>query len=227
MQGERPDLIVLSDAVPIARGFERAVYQDPHDPDRLIKVLVPDAAQVQGGRIRAVFARSFSGYRRFLLRQEYREYLHVSLQDLSGASRLPITHMYGFVLTDIGLGCATQKVAGPDGGAAGTWRELIDAGQVGPDQIAAMTDFARRMMQFNVRASDLTAKNVVLGHRTFHGVPGPYEAVLVDGFGDTHAIPIRSLSRRANRAALHKRMDRLGRRAGLMWDRNTRAFTAT
>ncbi|WP_296417198.1 YrbL family protein [Pseudooctadecabacter sp.] len=217
-------VIRLTGLVPVARGYERVVYVDPTDPDRVIKVLVPDADQGKGGRMRRAFARTFAGYRTYLIRKEYLEYLRLALCDPSGQAHLPITHMFGFVQTDIGLGCSSQFVRDPSGAPAPTWASLCKGNDIAHDHRAAMTDFARRMLDMNVRASDLRARNIVLGHRGLQGEPGPLEAVLVDGFGDTHVIPIRSWSRWANTQALHRRFVRLAKGGGLTWSRSDRTF---
>ncbi len=54
---------------------------------------------------------------------------------------------------------------------------------------------------------------------------GPRECVLVDGFGDIHAIPLRSLSDWTNRLGLDDSCARLARNAKLDWDKTSRLFT--
>jgi len=205
----------LSGETPFAMGGERAVYLDPTNPERLIKVLLPKTAQNKGNLTRSFFTRFASdGHRMFLLKQEYREYLRVILQHMDGGIHLPIAHMYGFVETDLGMGCATERVHGLGSEPARNWK-AITSGDVTDRDVDVLSDFCRRMLQFGVRASDFKSSNVVLGHRTVFGEVGPYEAVLIDGYGDTHLVPVRSWSAVANRNALRKRIQRLGAKAGL------------
>ena len=53
---------------------------------------------------------------------------------------------------------------------------------------------------------------------------GPRECVLVDGFGDIHAIPVRSLGGWANRMGLDDSCRRLAKNTGLIWDGKERQF---
>jgi len=214
----------LSGQTPFAMGGERAVYLDPTNPERLIKVLLPKTAQNKGNLTRSLFTRFASdGHRMFLLRQEYREYLRVILQHMDGGIHLPIAHMYGFVETDLGMGCATQRVHGSGSEPARNWKRIASR-DVTERDVDALSDFCRRMIQYGVRSSDLTSSNVVLGHRTIFGEVGPYEAVLIDGYGDTHLVPVRSWSTVVNRNALRKRIQRLGAKAGLTWDTEKQSF---
>ena len=214
----------LSGETPFAMGGERAVYLDPTNPERLIKVLLPKTAQNKGGLTRSFFTRfANDGHRRFLLKQEYREYLRVVLQHMDGGIHLPIAHMYGFVETDLGMGCATQCVHGVGSKPARNWKTIASE-DVTQRDVDALSDFCRRMLECGVRSSDLTSSNVVLGHRTVFGEVGPYEAVLIDGYGDTHLVPVRSWSGVANRNALRKRIQRLGAKAGLTWNVEKKRF---
>jgi len=106
---------------------------------------------------------------------------------------------------------------------ARNWK-TIAGGDVTQRDVDALSDFCRRMLQFGVRSSDLTSSNVVLGHRTVFGEVGPYEAVLIDGYGDTHLVPVRTWSTVANQSALRKRIQRLGVKAGLTWDIEKQSF---
>lgn len=219
-------VIKLSDLTPLARGGERAVYLDPTNPERLIKVLLPKTDQNKGGLTRSFFTRfANDGHRMFLLRQEYQEYLRIVLQHMDGGVHLPMAHMYGFVETDLGMGCATQRVHGANLDPAQSWKAMARKDMITEREIVALSDFCKRMLEFGVRSSDLTPSNVVLGHRTVGGTMGPYEAVLIDGYGDTHLIPVRTWSTKANRNALVKRFRRIGAKAGLTWDADTQAFT--
>ena len=71
------------------------------------------------------------------------------------------------------------------------------------------------MLELNVRASDVTASNIVFGRKITNNKKG---AFLVDGFGDIHAIPIRSMSKKANQIALEKSFHRLAKKTNLGWN---------
>lgn len=217
-------MITLKGTERIARGGEREVYAHPNNSGLLLKVLVEDGETGRGGPARAFFSRHFAGYRKRLLQREYEEYLRLSLCHLDRTTPLPIAHMFGFVATDLGQACLTESVRMPDGTLGRSWRSIAGAGQVTSRDVAALQAMGRDLLALCVRCSDLTASNVVLGHRTFADGQGDYEAVLVDGFGDTHAVPVRTWSQAANRFAIHKRMERMGRAAGVTWDRATMSY---
>lgn len=218
----------LSNQTLFARGGRRAVYLDPRTAERLIKVLLPDAVQSKGGLARSFFVRFAPQlHRNYLLQQEYREYLRIILMNLDGGVHLPMSHLFGFVETDLGIGFVVERVRCKDMKPAPTWRSIASDGTVEQRDIDALSDFCRRMLMYGVRASDLTASNVVLGYREFEGKSGPYEAVLIDGYGDTHMVPVRTWSKAANRFALTKRFRRLGAMAGLIWESENQKFVTT
>lgn len=218
-------VLTLSNQTCFAKGGERAIYLDPRNAERLIKVLLPSSVQNKGGPVRSIFTRFTPNFHRsFLLRQENQEYLRLMLKNLDGKNHLPLAHLYGFVETDLGLGFVTQRIHGENMGTAPTWRAKAKAGEVEQRDIDALSDFCRRMLRYGVRSSDLTASNVVLGYRTTDGVIGPYEAVLIDGFGDTHVIPVRTWSKRVNKISLIKRFNRLGAKTGVVWNSESKKF---
>ncbi|WP_281984176.1 YrbL family protein [Thalassorhabdomicrobium marinisediminis] len=219
------DVIVLAGSTPLARGFEREVHAHPTEPDRLLKVLVPAEHQGGGGRARRFFAARGPKFRDFLIAREYREYARAALSLPQIGARLPITHMFGFQDTDLGLACVTERVSDEAGALAPTLDALSRGGALSDDQIAALTDFAQRLLRYDIRCSDLTRKNIALGYRAGPTRRGPFEAVLVDGFGDTHAIAVRTVSRRVNAASVHRKLGRIAEKSGLVWDTTGEVFT--
>ena len=70
----------------------------------------------------------------------------------------------------------------------------------------------------------MNPNNFVFGQRDNGTGPGPEECGLVDGFGDIHAIPVRSMARWSNRMGLDDSCKRLAHNAGLRWDPKARQF---
>jgi len=131
--------------------------------------------------------------------------------------------MYGFVATSIGLGCLTDAVV--DGDVLGeTLRAKLKNGPLPKDDLALLNDTITRIYSYDIRAGDMTARNFVFGQRDLGGGLGPRECVLVDGFGDIHAIPYRSWGRRLNKIALDDSCSRLARAKGLAWQPHIRQF---
>jgi len=213
----------LDGQTPIAAGSQREIYRHPTDGGKLIKVLL-DMPETAGRSCLAVWAeRNIPHFADMWVRQEYREYLRMILRNRPPDLHAPITHMYGFVATSRGLGCVTDAVLDGDG-LGETLYSKVQIGPLPQDDLALLNDTVARIYRYDIRAGDMTARNFVFGQRDLGGGPGPRECVLVDGFGDIHAIPYRSWGRRLNGIGLDDSFKRLGRRKGLVWQPHTRQF---
>ena len=216
--------LVLDGADMVAAGLQREVFVHPLDRTKLIKVLkVP---QNQGGRsaFTVITEKWFPSVRIRAIRKEYAEYLRLMLANQQPDFRPPISHMYGFVSTNRGLGCVTEKVSGRDGAMGETLKEIINQNRLSEHHVRLLNRTLDQLYHCNVRASDLTATNLAFGQRDNGTGPGPEECVLVDGFGDIHAIPVRSMARWSNRMGLDDSCKRLARNTGLHWDPKARQF---
>jgi len=131
--------------------------------------------------------------------------------------------MYGFATTQRGLACLTDAVL-VDDALGPTLGQLVKRNALTESDLALFNDTITRLYRYDVRAGDMTPSNFTFGHRNLAGEPGGRECVLVDGFGDIHAIPIRSMSRWTNRLGMDDNCKRLAQRTGLRWMRDTRTF---
>ncbi len=209
----------------VASGVQRAVYLHPTDRTKLIKVLKNAATMPRRQNFNGVMDRWFPSTRLRQIRKEYAEYQRVMLDHPEPEFRAPMSHMFGFVTTNIGLGCLTERVMQPNGGLGETLSEKIKAGTFSDAHLALLNDTVARLFDYNIRASDMNPSNFVFGQRDNGLGPGPEECVLVDGFGDIHAIPVRSMAKWSNRMGLHDSCKRLARNTGLAWNRATRQFS--
>jgi hypothetical protein len=206
-----------------ATGTQRKVYLHPRDPTRLVKVLRNQPRTTGRSKLATFTETRFKWLRFRWTRKEYQEYLRLMLGGWGPDLHPPIAHMYGFVMTSRGLGCLSDAVL-EDGALGPTLRAKTADGTLAATDLALFNDTIRRLYLYDVRASDMTARNFVFGHRTYGGTPGPRECVLVDGFGDIHAIPIRSWGRVFNRLGLDDSCKRLAKSTGLIWTPKTRTF---
>ena len=214
----------LSTDLLLASGTQREIYRHPTDPDKLVKVLRKMPLTKGRARLATLTERYFPRIRKRWARKEYQEYLRLMLGPWSGPIHPPITHMYGFVQTSLGLACLSDAV--PDGKDLGeTLKAKTTDKTLSTSDLALLNDTIERFYRYDIRAGDMTARNFVFGHRRIGGVPGPRECVLVDGFGDIHAIPIRSWGRFFNRFGLDDSCKRLAQRTGLTWNATNRQFT--
>lgn len=118
---------------------------------------------------------------------------------------VPIARMIGVVETDLGLGLVCEKVVGADGGLAPTLAAIYERDGFTPDLDAALAVFLEGLLQANAIVGDMHAWNIVYGSDS-RGGP---RLVMIDGFGEKHAIPLSSMSRAINRyrtRRLYRRM---------------------
>jgi len=212
-------LITLTDADYIASGVERDVYRHPNDPAKILKVMRGQ----EGGNTRLTFrdisTRLFPNVRLRLIRKEHAEYIRLRLRypDLA----LPIAYQYGFAQTDKGLATVSEGVWGADGNIGQTLRQRIKAKSFDEADLVAINTLIAQFFDLGIRAGDMKPHNLVFGQRD-----GTYQCVLVDGLGDIHALPVRSLGDWANRIGLDDSCKIIAQRTGLTWDRKTRQFAA-
>ena len=217
--------LVLKAEDQVASGVQRAVFLHPHDDTKVVKVLKRAEDMPARRNFNGRMDRLFPSTRLRQIRKEYQEYLRVMLAHQDPDFQLPITHMFGFTNTSLGLGCISERVMEADGTLGETLGQKAKNGSLSDADIACINDALSRMYRFNIRASDLNAKNFVIGHRHSNGNLGARECVLVDGFGDIHAIPMRSFSKWTNRIGLDDSCARLARNMKLYWDADTRQIT--
>ncbi len=126
---------------------------------------------------------------------------------------LPIPRKFGFVETDLGSASIVERIhdgAGVIGPNLATMRET---GAFGAEHIPLLNDFARRLLDWKVRTTDMNMLNVSFGVRA-----GRPQFVLVDGIGDNFAVPIRTWSERAMKWGHSKSFARIARHLGIGWN---------
>lgn len=217
--------LALSGTDLVATGVQRAVYLHPLDRTKLIKVLRPAALLPTRRNFNGVMDRLLPSTRLRQIQKEYREYLRVMLRNPGPDFHMPIAHMFGFTPTTEGLGCVTERVMQPGGQIGDTLAAKIRAGDLSQKHVDLLNDTIRRIYAHDIRASDMNPENFVFGHRDNGTGPGEEECVLVDGFGDIHAIPVRSMARWSNRLGLNDSCKRLARNTGLHWQPKTQSFS--
>ena len=217
--------ITLNPAARLAEGVERQIFAHPDDPTLLVKVLKtrPTASytRLTFGQITQRF---FPTTRWRPIAKQMAEYARLQLtyqHDPTFVS--PVSHLYGFVQTNLGLACLTERITDAAGQNAPTLKDSLASHTFTADDLAALNAFVADLYRIGVRAGDLNAGNFVYGFRHTHPADTP-QWVLVDGFGDFHAIPIRSASRWTNRLGLDDCFHRMKNDIPLTWDRRQRRF---
>lgn len=195
--------LALASATPLAVGHLRYVFQHPGRADMLIKIMRADAVAARWngpGRWhkRLPRTRHYVGYLR-----ELKEYIgaHARAPQVDA----PIARMIGVLETDLGLGLVSEKVVGADGALAPTLAAIYERRGFTSELNAALTVFLEGLLNANVIVGDMHAWNIVYGSDS-RGGP---RLVMIDGFGEKHAIPLSSMSRTINRyrtRRLYRRM---------------------
>jgi hypothetical protein len=224
--------LALAARPPLAKGQDRLVYDHPAYPGLLFKApksLHAALGLPEGAPIRLQLA-DLGNFRRLMLKLAPRTLWHPFFKEndcyirarLSGTPTddLPIPNLHGFCDSDIGPVLAVERIALPGQVLGQTLKSLAAQGPLDPAIIALLDQFAARMFAQGIVAGDMTAANIVLGQRG----TAP-QLVLIDGFGDIHAIPFRSASRRLNRIALLRSFHKMAGRIGLRLDEASLRFS--
>lgn len=224
----QPDTIDLNPDTMVAEGGERRVFVHPNNPLRLIKILKPRRSkEFNRWTFGHLSQRLVPSARWRTTMKQYDEYRRLMLEYQFDADfRPPISHLYGFVKTNLGLGGVAERVTDDAGNNAPTLEQMIKAQTFTAADLDSLNAFVDRLYDVSVCVGDVGPANFVYGHRHIAGkgqVTNP-EWVLVDGFGDRFAITIRSLSRRVRTLGLDDCFKRSKKVDGLEWQPGQRQF---
>ncbi|PUB15406.1 YrbL family protein [Yoonia sediminilitoris] len=211
----------------VASGVQRVIYYHPKDKTRLIKILKATDTMPMRRNFGGILEKLVPSTRLRLVSKEYTEYLRIMLSNPAPSFHLPIAHMYGFIQTTIGLGCLTERVMKPDGALGDTLLDKVRSDSLSDADLELLNDMIQRIYNHHIRASDFNPKNFVFGQRDNGTGLGPKECVMVDGFGDIHALPVRSMAKWSNRIGLDDGCKRISAKTGLAWDKHTKLFSRT
>ena len=225
--------LALAALTPVANGQDRLVYDHPDFPDLLFKApktLHAALGLAEGAAIRLALS-DLGNFRRLALKLAPRTLWHPFFTEsdcylkarLAGTPTddLPIPNLYGFCDSDIGPVLAVERITLPGEALGRTLKSIAATGPLDPEMIALLDQFAARMFGQRIIAGDMTAANIVLGQRG-----AARQLVLIDGFGDIHALPLRSASQRLNRIAMIRSFHKMAGRIGLRFDDTRLRFTA-
>lgn len=206
MSPDPPTLAVplaLADTTPLAVGHLRYVFQHPQSDSMLVKVMRADAVAARWNaparwHKRLPRTRHYVGYLR-----ELKEY--ISARARAPGVDAPIARMIGVAETDLGLGLVSEKVVDTRGALAPTLAAVYEKRGFTPHLEDALAVFLKGLLDSNVIVGDMHAWNIVYGSDS-RGGP---RLVMVDGFGEKHAIPLSSMSRTINRYRTHRLYQRM------------------
>ncbi len=215
----RHDILILEGAPRLAKGSERAIYAMPGDPDRLIKVMLPkyrralDGLDPDSGAYRRKARLAYA-----LFHREARSADRAIQMSLKKGGRPPLPKIHGLRETDQGLGQVVERISTLSGEMAPTLADQVAAGPLDEAQQAALDAFVSALFKFHIVVHDAGPKNIV-----WDAFQSRY--VLVDGFGDRSAIPLKSWIKPLNDRRLDKAFSECAKKAGLRWDRKARRLS--
>jgi hypothetical protein len=213
--------VSLSGLEPVASGQDRLVYLHPDYPDVLFKVLRDPAGRPMPRTFRGITQRLFPSVRYRPIRKEYEAYLALLPRMAGQSGEIPITHLYGLCQTDLGPATMVERIGDQTHPVGESLRTMALDGTFDAAMVPLLNDFAERLLRWQVRTTDMTMQNIVLGLRA-----GRRQFVLVDGIGDVFAIPIRTWSVTAMRIGQRQSLAAIARKLGLGWDARTHRFLA-
>ncbi|CAM4394126.1 PhoP regulatory network YrbL family protein [Bordetella muralis] len=192
----------LTHAQVLARGADRYVFQHPHEPSLLIKVINMDAYAAYLER--KPFKRF---YKQFQRESAYRVYLdelseYVTTTTVpSGVWNVPMSRVVGLAQTTLGLGQLVEKITDDNGHLAPTLANIIAREGISSALSDQLDAFFDDLIDAHIVISDLSAKNIALGNNA-DGKKGMY---LIDGFGVLPLIPLYAWSKRLNKMRMRRK----------------------
>ncbi|NMK49149.1 PhoP regulatory network YrbL family protein [Achromobacter sp. Bel] len=187
---------------PLATGGDRHIFQHPHVPSLLVKVM--------DMRARAIYleARPFKRwYKQYQRESAYRVYLNEISEYVttttrpSGVWQVPMARILGVAQTTLGLGLLVEKITDPAGNIAPTVADLAKQGKVDGRFFGQLDEFFADLADAHVVLHDVSASNIACG-RNADGKQGLY---LIDGFGVLPLVPLYAWSKSLNRKRIARK----------------------
>ncbi|MGE8655690.1 MAG: PhoP regulatory network YrbL family protein [Achromobacter sp.] len=192
----------LDDETPVAVGGDRHIFQHPHAPSLLVKVMDMQA--------RAVYleTRPFKRwYKQYQRESAYRVYLNEITEYVttttrpSGVWQVPMARILGLAQTTLGLGLLVEKITDAAGNIAPTVADLARQGRMDDTLSAQLDEFIEDLADAHVVLHDLSPSNIACGQNA----DGKSGLFLIDGFGVLPLVPIYAWSKRLNRQRIRRK----------------------
>ena len=192
----------LNDETPVAVGGDRHIFQHPHAPALLVKVMDMQA--------RAVYleTRPFKRwYKQFQRESAYRVYLNEITEYVttttrpSGVWQVPMARILGLAQTTLGQGLLVEKITDEAGNIAPTVADLARQGKMDEALSARLDEFIEDLADAHVVLHDLSPSNIACGLNA----DGKSGLFLIDGFGVLPLVPLYAWSKRLNRKRIQRK----------------------
>lgn len=196
----------LDGEVPLAIGGDRHIFQHPHAPSLLVKVM--------DMRARAIYLETRPlkrWYKQYQRESAYRVYLNELSEYIttttrpSGVWQVPMARIVGVAQTSLGLGLLVEKITDGAGNIAPTVASLAKQGKVDARFFEQLDEFFDDLADAHVVLNDISASNIACGQNA-DGKSGMY---LIDGFGVMPLVPLYAWSKRLNRWRILRKYHRM------------------
>jgi len=204
----------------VSQGGERFVYTHSDYTHFVFKRQKQLAELERKSGMKGWMLRNFPDFTNRIIKKEYRAYVDTCLAAYDDLEKLPVSKIFGFAQSNIGVVQIAEKVT-LDGTSIGpTLSQLHRTGGLSAERLDLLNEFVALLIRFNIPTNDVSAQNVVLGRRR-----GLEKFICVDGFGDIHLVPVRTYSARVRRDMLAERMQKMARNLDLRFDKALFAFS--
>lgn len=192
----------LNDETPVATGGDRHIFQHPHAPSLLVKIMDMQA--------RAVYleTRPFKRwYKQYQRESAYRVYLNEITEYVttttrpSGVWQVPMARILGLAQTTLSLGLLVEKITDEIGNIAPTVADLARQGKMDEALSARLDEFVEDLADAHVVLHDLSPSNIACGLNA----DGKSGLFLIDGFGVLPLVPVYAWSKRLNRYRIQRK----------------------
>jgi hypothetical protein len=209
---QAPALPPLRPEEAVARGSERSIFEWEAEPALLLKLIHPQALRrdVRGRATDPLFRRELKAW------QAARRY------SARTGRPAPVAEIVAQRAIEGGFVQLVRKVADAEGRMGPTLDKLIERDAFGAGELALLNALVADLAAAGIVVHDARPANFVL--ETAPG--GATRFVLVDGFGDRAALPLRAWLPSLARRRLFRALRRTARDTGLAFDGRRFALTA-
>lgn len=204
----------------VSEGGERFVYRHLSYPNFVFKRQKKGEELERKSGLKGWMLRRFPESTKRIIRKEYRAYVDTCLAEYDDLDKLPVSKIYGFAQSNIGVVQISEKITLDGVNIGPTLANLHQTIGISAEKIEMMNNFVDLLLRFNMPTNDVSAQNIVFGKR--NGIEGLF---CVDGFGDIHLIPVRTYFSRVRRDMLAERMQKMAVGLNIHFDKESLCFS--
>ncbi|MCA0926975.1 YrbL family protein [Ruegeria profundi] len=196
----------LKNSQVISQGNRQFVYQNPDDPNTLLKVPQPHTTNGQANLVTdSWFDRKFrrsTTYKGFL--REFHESFDLMVRFQNRSDPIPVCEVRGVLQTDIGIALVYERISDPDGQLSPSLQELAESGRLTPHHLDCLDKHFDELIEAKVLVSNKNTRNIVF--QTFPDGSGRW--VWIDSFGSKQIVPVRRWFQFLNRRKINQIRER-------------------